>query len=500
MSQRASFLWCFIALALAPSPAQAQLVADGNTLVLDKTNIRRTKRTPDRARPALGSAAFAVLLCLLPNSRLLAQAPAILWSTNLGAFVFGVDSQTNVYATASSWIANGFGTTGSGRVIVLDRDGQVLQTNNVGILEAPNGSISNPVRQGALDPVSGGYYYVGIHPGDLNSGCPGRRAWLSPAFFLAKFSAAGTLVWSVNFGPTNCLRFLGINGLRVDSSGTIYASYDYSDSTINHNPGVAAFNSSGSNLWTAALPPGAVVNSGAPVTLGPVTPSGGFALGFTPGFQLGTLSKFDSQGTASEIITFMVNSSLAPTAERPIGNALGEFYEVEGSNLVKRSALGSFIWGMPLTNQAQFTVGEDYYGGVHTATESGDLSRFDSDGNLAWTLSFGVSCHSMAVGAKGDRFLSLANGTMVALSAENVANPGGSLRLRLDQPGDGMSSQGFHFTLDGDPGFAWQIQRSSNLSQWQQVGNVSNASGKIQFTDPSATNSSRHFYRAQQVQ
>src|SRR5258706_575197 len=48
-----------------------------------------------------------------------AQAPNLMWTTNIGARVFAVDDQTNVYANAG------------GSVIKLNGSGLSLQTNNI---------------------------------------------------------------------------------------------------------------------------------------------------------------------------------------------------------------------------------------------------------------------------------------------------------------------------------------------------------------------------------
>src|SRR5688572_12119094 len=60
----------------------------------------------------------AMLLAAL-STRVQAQAPGLLWSTNIGARLFAVDSQTNAYANAG------------GTVIVLTGNGVPLQTNSV---------------------------------------------------------------------------------------------------------------------------------------------------------------------------------------------------------------------------------------------------------------------------------------------------------------------------------------------------------------------------------
>src|SRR5690242_1173761 len=53
-----------------------------------------------------------LILSALSAHRLCAQAPGLLWTTNVGANVFAADSQTNVYANAN------------GTVITLNANGQ----------------------------------------------------------------------------------------------------------------------------------------------------------------------------------------------------------------------------------------------------------------------------------------------------------------------------------------------------------------------------------------
>jgi len=97
-------------------------------------------------------------------------------------------------------------------------------------------------RMAQLDPSSGNYFYAGIHPGDF---CSLGVNYTNSACFLAKFSSAGNLIWSVNFGPIGCLRNIGITDIRIDSAGTIYVGYDWNVSTTSHVPTAAAFDASG---------------------------------------------------------------------------------------------------------------------------------------------------------------------------------------------------------------------------------------------------------------
>jgi hypothetical protein len=59
----------------------------------------------------------------------------------------------------------------------------------------------------------------------------------------------------------------------------------------------------------------------------------------------------------------------------------------------------------------------------------------------------------------------------------------------------------FQFTLSGIPQRSYQIQASTNLTTWSVLATLlnSNANGLLQYSDPTATNFSRRFYRSQLV-
>ncbi|NOS69457.1 MAG: hypothetical protein HOP33_05940 [Verrucomicrobia bacterium] len=52
--------------------------------------------------------------------------------------------------------------------------------------------------------------------------------------------------------------------------------------------------------------------------------------------------------------------------------------------------------------------------------------------------------------------------------------------------------------ITGEPGYAYSVDRSTNLFVWQQITNLMNTNGTSSFTDDSATNSDAGFYRARQ--
>ncbi len=63
----------------------------------------------------------------------------------------------------------------------------------------------------------------------------------------------------------------------------------------------------------------------------------------------------------------------------------------------------------------------------------------------------------------------------------------------------GISSSSNAFptlTLAGSAGFNYLIQGSTNLADWEPVAIVINTNGVVHFTDTSATNFTRRFYRA----
>jgi hypothetical protein len=64
---------------------------------------------------------------------------------------------------------------------------------------------------------------------------------------------------------------------------------------------------------------------------------------------------------------------------------------------------------------------------------------------------------------------------------------------------NGLTAQGFKFTVVGDPGSVYQIQRSTNHTSWQNAGLITNGTGETQFTDPAATNVPATYYRTMLV-
>ena len=68
--------------------------------------------------------------------------------------------------------------------------------------------------------------------------------------------------------------------------------------------------------------------------------------------------------------------------------------------------------------------------------------------------------------------------------------------LRVSGMSAGLKPEGFVLTLTGDFGARYEIQASTNLSDWINLAPLTNTYGTLQFTDPGATNSNLKFYRA----
>src|SRR5713101_2689761 len=95
-----------------------------------------------------------------------AQAPALLWTTNVGAMVFAIDSQTNVYASAANV------------VMKISPAGEVLQsisvTNRLGLAQRDS---------------AGNLYHAGTYAGSFNGS--GYDYGTSFSCFLTTYNSAG---------------------------------------------------------------------------------------------------------------------------------------------------------------------------------------------------------------------------------------------------------------------------------------------------------------------
>lgn len=353
-----------------------------------------------------------------------AQAPAVLWRTNIGAQLFAVDDQTNLYANIN------------GTVITLNSAGQRVATNFLN-------SASGIVRRDA----SGNFYFLGLNAGtnvlfQVSSGFQTNYAF--GAFLIAKYSGDGSLIWSNNFGPLSTTLH-SVDDLQIGADGSAYAGVDPYFRGNMHSASLYKFSSSGSNVWSIPSVPGSTQPSdfasqyyvaGPTMRLGIIGGTNGFAIvyGSASDVLRSVLSYFDSNGGSSVLLAsgLQASSGLPAVYSTPIGDSLGDVYDVEGTNtgsmnppppvLVKRTPGAAIIWLNTVTAVAA-TVGPDLYGGVHVSDSSANLYRYDANGSQVWTLALSAPCSILLLDNSGNRFISLTDGSIARLGSENLLKP-----------------------------------------------------------------------------
>ena len=346
------------------------------------------------------------------------QAPAVLWSTNVGASVFAVDAQTNVYAF---------------------KVGSVLDINGSGVLISSNLVCPAPGVVEAGRDAAGNLYFAGNFSqtqdfGGLsltNTGANGN-------FFLAKYTGAGSLLWVADVGspfinPNQFGDFQtgALGNLQVDPSGIAYIAFN---TGINHGHAqaennfttVLRFDTNGVSTSAATLDGGAFSFAGAS-RIGAVTPTSGALIDYSSvtvaPSNKGIAATWDASGTkflsspfGAVPWTYSLPFPPLTLAAFPVGNAQGDLYVMAGNALVKQNSNGAEIFANFIGNW--WTLAPDFGGGVHLVNNLGQIARYDSDGNPVWTLSFFSFPQAMVVDNKGNRFFSMSNGTVNRLAPD----------------------------------------------------------------------------------
>lgn len=155
----------------------------------------------------------------------------------------------------------------------------------------------------------------------------------------------------------------------------------------------------------------------------------------------------------------------------------------------------SSVFATVPTNQAALTVlifgkgkiSANPSGNVFATNQSVTLTATPDAGQtfIKWGGSVNSTQNPLTVG------MSQSQVVMASFSGQSVSlSMAGSL--------SGLSSDGFRFTVVGDPQSVYQIQSSTNITHtnWQNFGLVTNTTGQTIFIDHSATNAPSTFYRA----
>jgi hypothetical protein len=177
----------------------------------------------------------------------------------------------------------------------------------------------------------------------------------------------------------------------------------------------------------------------------------------------------------------------------PVRDDLGNLYNVgwglglPGQYLIKCAA-GATLWAREVVPEAEWIVGRDPAGNVYLAGTNGMLAQYSNNGDQVWSNNLASPCVAMVVDASGNRFISLADGTVGRLQSDAVSQAELSATM-------GSGTEGIRLALVSQPEQTWQVQVSTNLTSWATLGVVTNTTGGLQFSDPTINKARQRFYR-----
>jgi len=417
-----------------------------------------------------------------------AQVPSVLWRTNVNATLFGVDSQTNVYANTN------------GTVITLNRLGIPFQTNSC----CPVPSIAPSF---ALRDFAGNFYFAGNFDGTNDFGgevivggwtnstpTPGKWQPGYPTCYLAKYSPNGALLWATRINGllagSNVVSDLVLN---PDDSVTmgIYAGLNFAQ--------IVQFTSTGSSLWQSASM--APQFSCGPVKLSSLRGTNGGFLLYKNGQGLINTGHYTSSGTiafnSSQSLYFTPSSS---PSGKPVTTPAGEIYTVglvsppSGPAVLQKAVIGGgILWTQTLASVEQWILNGDHRGNLYPSGTDGSFSEYNSAGIQIWTNNYSSPAVFGLSDLTGNRLVQFADNTIALISADAGAQ---APFVHLNrQAGDGAVSTGFQFSLSAESGSVYEIICTTNIISWQSMGYVTNNTADIQIVDPDATNCLQKFYR-----
>jgi Domain of unknown function (DUF4347)/Bacterial Ig-like domain/Beta-propeller repeat len=322
----------------------------------------------------------------------------VIWAKNFGGNVDGfetgnsiaTDSSGNVYTTGFFQDSATFGSTtltsnGSSDIFVtkLNSDGSVAWAKSFGGSDFDGGSSI------ATD-SSGNAYTTGRFYGSATFGSTTLTSNGSSDIFVTKFNSDGSVAWAQNFGGID---FDTGNSIATDSSGNVYTtgsfngSVTFGSTTLTSNGSsdifVTKFNSDGSVAWAKSF--------------------GGSNYDYDNGIAT------DSSGNVYTTGLFSFSATFGSTTLTSNGN--------EDIFVTKLNSDGSVAWAQNFGGSNYdigYSIATDSSGNVYTTgsfngsvtfgsttltstnDESYDIfvTKFNSDGNVAWAKDFGGSSYS----------------------------------------------------------------------------------------------------------
>lgn len=365
---------------------------------------------------------LATAVALMATASSWAQAPAFQWTRNIGAAVFAVDRQTNVYATAN------------GAVIILTAAGVPVQTNAICPLPglAQRDAAGNYIFAGTFDGTQdfGGITLVG---GWTNAPGNPPGTWIRgyPTCFLAKYTSGGGLQWVVSFGPQGNSG-TQVTDLALGDDGSAYVGVE--GSYVNMNALIARYTDPGTNLWTTAVDN--EFDTAVRVRLGHFTSSGGCFL----------LDKLESGSPDIVIGGFVTAAGAAATypdfypalwlnaasrAGKPVAGPNNTVYMATSGGptyfnphpplLWEVAPDGSSPWSELLGSNELFILAGDSQTNLYLSGADGTFSKYDLNGNFLWTTNLGLPSTGMVIDSNDNRFVQLSDGTIGRLLSDPPA-------------------------------------------------------------------------------
>jgi hypothetical protein len=408
------------------------------------------------------------------------QAPALVWTTASGATAFALDDQHNVYASVSN------------DIIVLNAGGIPQQTNSY-----------CPLPGVVKRDSAGNFYYGGSFDGTQNfggitlvGGCQkcgmGHYAPGWPSCYLAKYSSTGTLQWVTSFGVDG--DYNRVTDLALNPDGTITVGYDTSGIGT-----LGMYSSTGSNIWTRALP-GGFLGDNAALKVGSFDGTNGCFIQYTFSSYIkggtydgtGNVAFFTGYPPPLWVSSLSTNGGPAMGVTNTIYVA-GIFSDTMQPALESWSSSHSLVATQSIGSVEQYILGKDSGGNLYLAGINGLFSKYDGSGNFMWSTNYGAVIVSMLLDNSGSGILSFANGSISRFGTSAESRP----QLMAARS---SGASGFQFTILSAPQTVFEIFTSSDLSSWNSVGRVTNSTGHFDYTDPDATGHAKKFYKAVRLQ
>lgn len=358
-----------------------------------------------------------VILTLLLGVQAFGQAPALLWTTNIGATLFAVDNQTNVYANVGT------------NVIKLSPSGDVIQTNSI----CPKPGVAQ------MD-AAGNYYFAGNFDGTQNfGGITLVGGWTNypiptphyipgyPTHFVAKYNSAGVLQWAKSFGQ------MGQTGndlkdIILDSTSGVFAAHLGTASS----PSVRVYtrmDSSGNILWSQSPSGGGL--STTHVRLGGLTSSNFAFLYYNSGVHVARkdLSGNNVGLTSEALYPMNLNSSDVLNGVPVLDNLANVFIAGRtnpstGNQLLRKfDVAGTLLWSKIVNHGEQWSLARDASETFYFGSVSNILIRYDANGNELWTTNYNKKAVRMIVHSSGNRFVGFSDGTIARLQTDATPQP-----------------------------------------------------------------------------